>query len=153
MICWVESGGPLNRAFTPSHLFAMVSFGDEAGSFGVLKNEGVSHRARLAFHASHEHRHDVLQMGVEVVDRLVIDAPGHHRKSRQGSIALDDRLVGEFAIGIALVFFLRRLDIEVLVLKSMGQLVPEGAHGFELLQRRHGISISLRQRNRDQADR
>ena len=37
----------------------------------------------------------------------------------------------------------------MLVLKSMGQLVSQGARGFKLLELRHGISISLRQRNRD----
>ena len=81
MICCVDSGGPLNKAFTLVPFSAMVGFGDEACALGVLKNERVGHRARLAFHPSHEHRHDVLQMRIEIVDGFVIDTPGHHRKS------------------------------------------------------------------------
>ena len=88
-------------------------------------------------------------MRVEVIDRLVIDAPGHHGKSRQRRVAFDDRLVGELAIAIPLVLVLRGLDIEVLVLERMGQLMPKRARRIELFYLAHGISISIRQRNRD----
>src|SRR5271163_2015150 len=126
----------------------MVSLGDEAGALGVLENKRVSHRARLVFHASHEDGNDVLQMGVEVVDRLVIDAPGHHRKSRQGRVAFDYRLVGQRAVGIALVLLQRGAHAEVLVLKRVRQLVPEDTRRFELQHAGDGVAILRRQLDR-----